>query len=180
MPGKLKLILTQLNITPINTLFSISFLGGLLLTVLEINIYRDTFVSPYVPTTIWLITGVTAVLPMRGILTKSYGTTSFFMQMVFCIGSWGGIVVYVFMAANFYITSPLLTSEKLPVTDHGTMAKGSHGCGEPYVDIIYNGVEKQLVFPCGTETEKYKFAQLTIKKGLWGFNVITSKYLLPQ
>jgi hypothetical protein len=36
-------------------------------------------------------------------------------------------------------------------------------------------MQKDLIFPCGTEIGKYKSVQLTMQEGLCGFEVITSQ-----
>jgi hypothetical protein len=158
-------------------LLSIFFIGGLILTVFEIDIYRVTIISYAIPTCIWIITGLFATPFFRNIPTLQYNMQSFFLQIVYNIAAWGGIAVYVFMASNYCFAHGSITTT-FRVDNTGHLAKGRYGCGEPYVEINYYGVTKQLVFPCDMPVATYKTVELKTETGLWGYEIIKSKKLL--
>jgi len=81
------------------------------------------------------------------------------------------------MALNFYCTDANPTSLSLIINDKGILAKGRSGCGEPYVIVKHDNFEKQIVLPCGTSTDGFKTIDLTLRKGLFGFDIIERKTL---
>ena len=66
----------------------------------------------------------------------------------------------------------------LPIVSYGHLAKSKRSCGEPYAHIIYMDKEKELIFVCGTEIEKFSSVYIEVTKGLYGFDVITNKTLI--
>jgi hypothetical protein len=82
------------------------------------------------------------------------------------------------MWTNQRFSNKSITAVTLPIVSYGHLAKSRRSCGEPYVHVIYRDQEKELVFPCGTEIEKYSSVYVELGKGLFGFDVITDKTLL--
>jgi len=66
----------------------------------------------------------------------------------------------------------------VPIVSYGHLATSRRSCGAPYANVIYENTEKELVFSCGTEIEKFSSVYIEVQKGLWGFNVITNKTLV--
>ncbi|SMB92937.1 hypothetical protein SAMN00120144_3324 [Hymenobacter roseosalivarius DSM 11622] len=157
-------------------LYALSILG-LGLTVLEIKIYQQTLISATIPILIYIFTTLTATLFTRQLLKKHFDTGSIFLQLCYNLMTWGGIAVYIFMSLNYYLASDNSLLIRTEVLKNGNLAKGRYGCGEPYVEVYINGVNKQIMFPCGFNTKGYTSAKLTIKKGLFGFNIITNPIL---
>jgi hypothetical protein len=167
-----------------NLYVGVPFLGGALLTIWEINIYRVTFISVYILLSIWVLTGV-LITP---VFKKTFNIycfnpytperTSIFFHLLFNIISFGGIVVFLFMWTNQTFNDPIKVVRNLPVVSSGHLAKSRHSCGDPYVHVIYKNTEKELVFPCGTEIENYSSVYIEITKGLFGFDVITNQTLI--
>jgi hypothetical protein len=81
------------------------------------------------------------------------------------------------MALNFYCADPTPESLSLIINDKGTLAKGRSGCGEPYVIVKHDNFEKQIILPCGTSTDGFKTIDLTLRKGLFGFDIIERETL---
>ena len=160
------------------------FLGGLILTILEIYIYRITFISFYIPLSIWVLTG----LLMTPIFKKIFNIycfnpytperTSMFFHYLYNIVSFGGIMVFLFMWVNQTFSDKSKNVKTLPIVSYGHLAKSRRSCGEPYVRIMYKNSEKELIFPCGTENEKYRSVYIEVEKGLFGFDIITNKTLI--
>lgn len=173
----LKEFFKKLNITLWNTILTVAFFTGLLLVNFEINIYRLTFIPWIIPTCIWLITGLLITPFTTKLLAAEIRAYSLFWQAFFNIAAWGGIVVYIFMASNFCFTRHDAYQTLTPVLSAGNLAKGRYGCGEPYVDINYAGQQKELIFPCGALVTDYKFTNLTLETGFWGYEVIKNQTL---
>ncbi|KAA5533551.1 hypothetical protein F0919_13505 [Taibaiella lutea] len=167
-----------------NLFIGVPFLGGLFLTIWEINIYRVTFISVYILLSIWVLTGV-LITPL---FRKTFNIYCFnpytpersplFFHFLFNIVSFGGIVIFLFMWTNQTLNDHIKIVKELPVVSSGHLAKSRHSCGDPYVNVIYKNQEKQLVFPCGTEIENYNNVYVEITKGLFGFDVITNQTLV--
>jgi hypothetical protein len=171
-------MLKKLNITLWNTLLTFAFFTGLALNILEVNIYRLTLIPWVIPTCIWLITGLLITPFTNKILSAEMKTHTFPMQLFFNIITWGGIVVYTFMAINFYFVRPNIVNVMVPIIKTGNLAKGRNGCGEPYTEIKYISLNKQLIFPCGIDVGDYKLVRLTMKTGILGYSVIKDKVLI--
>ncbi|WP_295793195.1 DUF4241 domain-containing protein [Mucilaginibacter sp.] len=168
------------NITPYHTLLTILFFAGLILLVAQIKIYHNTFINYVIPTAVWLVTGLVATPLLANTLTLHYNTRSPVLQLVYNLCTWGSIAVYAFMASNFYFGKGSVVTFKTTITKTGELAKGAFGCGEPYVNVVYDGVEKEVIFGCGIPVANYKDLELSVKKGLWGFNVIKTGSLLNE
>ncbi len=157
---------------------TILFIVSLYLTVLEIDIYRNTLIPWYKPTLAWLLTGLILTPVTSNFLDKYMGLDIPILKVIYSVATWGGLVLYAFMASNYYFHTDkghTLTTKMIHI-DH--LAKGRSGCGNPYCDVVINNIEKEIIFPCGTHLEDYEYIQLTLKKGLWGIEIITDKKLV--
>ena len=79
------------------------------------------------------------------------------------------------MITNYYLPNNSETTIKTKILKTGHLAKGRYGCGNPYCDIILKNEEKQLISPCDFEIENYDTVEVIVKKGLFGFDIITDK-----
>ncbi|MDB5276465.1 MAG: hypothetical protein JWR61_1420 [Ferruginibacter sp.] len=162
------------------------FLTGALLTVWEIYIYRVTFISVYIPLSIWVLTGL-LVTPIFKKVFNIYCFNPYtpernpmFFHYFFNIVSFGGVFVFLFMWSNQIFNDNSKIVITLPIVSYGHLAKSSRSCGEPYVHIMYKDKEKELIFPCGTAIEKYRSVDIEIAKGLYGFDIIISKTIVEE
>lgn len=60
----------------------------------------------------------------------------------------------------------------------GNLAKGRRSaCRSPYAEVLYYGLEKQLIFPCRFENSihDYKKIKLEVSEGFFGYEHIHSK-----
>lgn len=87
-------------------------------------------------------------------------------------------MMFLFMWTNQHFNDNSKTVESVAIVSVGHLAKSGHDCGEPYAQIVFNGKQKELMFPCGKEIEKYSRVYIEITKGLFGFDVITNKTLI--
>lgn len=164
----------------INLIVKAGFVSGLILTIFEIHLYRDTIIQWTIPTAIWFFSGL-ILTPTTSNLFKKYNITSvFFWQLVINAGGFGGLFVYTFIALNYYFPSDKKVYEKVQIIKTGHLAKGKYGCGNPYADVKINDINKELIFPCNIEIEKYKYINLTMKKGLLGFYTVESKTVVTE
>jgi hypothetical protein len=173
-----KLKQTIPHFTLVNGILGTLFIGSLLLTIWEIDIYQKTFIPLKIPFLIWVLTGLVLTPFMRRTLTIYFTTPFLFLQIVYNVVTWGGLVVTIFMLANYYLAdkTTIAVNEKIISTGH--LARGSRGhCEKPFIIINYNGQEKQLVYYCDIQVEKYNSVDLTIAKGFLGYDIITTSDL---
>lgn len=160
----------------INIGISILFFSGLILTIFEINIFQKTIIDWKIPTGIWFFTGFIFLPFTAKYLVNYYETTGFFLQSVFNICSFGGILVFIFMATNYYFHFDSQTETyKTKIIRTGHLAKGRSSCAPPYAEVVIKHLDKQLIFPCDFEIERYKYINLTVQKGIWGFDIILNQ-----
>lgn len=156
----------------INYILMVLFFSGLILTIFEIDIFRKTVIDWKIPMGIGFGIGFISMLWLRKYLSE-YQTKNIFLQLVFSVCSFGGIFTYGFMATNYYL---LAKNEgemiKATIIESGYLAQGQYGCENPYAYIYIKGTEKQLIFPCGFEIEKYKFVTVKLQRGFFGFDRI--------
>lgn len=147
---------------------------SILLIIWQISIFRKTFISSIIPSTIFFGGGLIVFILVRKKLAL-YRETRYNLvwQAIHGIILFGGTLVFLFMALNFYFSSS--SNERilnLNVIETGELAKGRHGCGQPYAIVSNNNIQKQLVFPCGTHLNNVKTIKVALKKGLFGFVVV--------
>ena len=162
----------------VNTILVTLLIISLLLTFWEINIYQKTFIPFKIPFLIWVLTGLILTPFMTRILTIYFTTPFLPLQIVYNIVTWGGLTVTIFMLANYYFAekTTVVITEKIISTGH--LARGLRGhCEKPFIIINYDGQEKQLIYYCDTQVEKYSSVVLTIASGFCGYDIITNSDL---
>ncbi|WP_430405737.1 hypothetical protein [Fluviicola sp.] len=145
----------------------------------EISLFRKTFINVSIPLTLFIGGGFILFLLFRNriryYVENAYG---FFLQAFHGIILFGGLLMFFFMALNFYIPTGKIELVDLKVIKTGTLAKGRHGCGNPYAVVDYHGFEKQLIFPCSANLDHAERIKVHLQKGLLGFLVVKDTKLL--
>jgi hypothetical protein len=160
--------------------FTILFFAGLTSAIFEIDIYRKTFIPIAIPIAIYLLTGLLSTPFFLKTLPPVLEKTGLFYQFIFNTLSWGGVATCLFMATNFYFSKNDRSAIELTILGSGNLAKGRSGCATPYAEVNYQGIDKELMFPCETIVSKYNTIILTLDKGLLGYDVVKSQKLLSQ
>lgn len=167
----------------INGIIAALFVSSSLLLIWEIEIYRSTIISLYIPLLIWLLPGFIAIPFLSKIMNKyvlnpyNPGRLPLWAHMLLNIVMVGGIAVFLFMSINYYFPKPPMYNLTLRIESTGNLAKGPHGCGNPYVNVMYKGQQKELVFPCGADMTSYHYVNLQMEEGFFGFEIILDKSL---
>ena len=159
------------------------FLGGLALLIWEVTIFRVTFIPLYIPLSIWVLIGL-LMTPFFKRIFNIYcfnpytpERTPIIFHLLFNIVSFGSIVVFLFVWTNQTFVDKSKSNFTLPIISYGHFATTRYSHGEPYVHIVYNNSEKELVFPVGTNVERFKSVNIETQKGIFGFNIITDQDL---
>jgi hypothetical protein len=72
------------------------------------------------------------------------------LKVVYNTVAFGGIVTYCFMALNFYFPSDKQTIVTTEIIRTGRLAKGRHGCGNPYADVFLKDSLRNWFFHAAT------------------------------
>ena len=149
-------------------LIAVLFIFGLLLQIWEVIIYRRTIIDLKIPLTIWLTPGLflTPILykKLNDIGGKAHWTLHYILHS--CMT--GGILLFCFMASNFYFADNNVTERQFKVNKTGYLQR------KPYAMINYDGLEKQLVFSPSDKRKVTTAKSATVKsrKGLLGFDIL--------
>jgi hypothetical protein len=152
-------------------LFRALIFGCMMLIVWEIFIYEKTFISLFVPLAVWLLTGILITILSRGRFVYQPAPSTW-MQLLFNIIVWGGMTMFAFMWTNEHLCAKTtrVVNEKILSTGHLTSKRAE--CAQPYIEVVYKGQEKQLMFDCDTPVENFTSVDLTIARGLFGFDIL--------
>ncbi|RKD87765.1 hypothetical protein [Mangrovibacterium diazotrophicum] len=161
----------------LEALFSILFFLGLILLYWEILIYRRTIIEIKIPLLIWLTPGILLTPLLYDKFNKIDGMRAhWLLHYVAHTCMTGAFLLFGFMASNYYFADNQTVDKRFEIVRKGSLPgpKGHRSKREPYVEIVYKGFEKQLVFKY-SDTKKIDAAQyvnLTVKKGVWGFDIL--------
>jgi len=144
---------------------------SLLAVLTQMLLYRKTFINFWIPFSIFFVGGFLLFLLFRKKLDYYRKAKHGFLPQAFQgTVMFGGIAVFTFMGLNYFI--PLDDSYKVEmrISETGFLTNAKVGrCEPPYALVLYNGMEKQLVFPCNTNLVQGQIIQVSMSKGLLGF-----------
>lgn len=164
----------------LDNLIGFLFILGLVLMIWEIFIYRRTIIALKIPLLIWLTPGLFLTPMLYNKMNNIDGMKAHWsLHYILHTCMTGGIMMFCFMAMNFYLSENLVQEKKFEILKTGSLpgSKGHRDERMPYVVINYEGMEKQLIFSY-RETSRVnsaEFVNLFIKKGFLGFDVL-AKY----
>ena len=159
----------------VTMLFTVSCLS---LAVWSIKIYRNTLIDWRILALIVIIGIVTFTIIFWHILLQ-VGYTIWAIVFISC--TCGGCLSHFgFLYLNKTFADVETISDSFNIERTGELAKGRHGCGEPYAVINFNNLEKEIVFPCdfSGKIKEYSKIKILYSKGFLGFYVIKAKNLL--
>lgn len=166
-----------------NALLTIFFFVGIILTIFEIFIYRVTIIHWSIPTGIWLLTGIIFFRFNSKLLVKHFDTESIFLQIIYNILSFGGIVVFCLMFLNYKSSNEDFRIYTFKINRKYLTKGGSNTAKrQPVAEINYFGLKKDIIFP-HSEIENVTNSDsilLKVKNGILGFDVIISKELISN
>ncbi len=177
MTKKSKTSNKKFNFQTEDKILSILFFTSNCLTVWGITIYQLTIIEPkYLFATITF--GIIIGFVVLSLLIKS--SYSIFWNFLIYAAISSGLVYFAFLFTNQQFADKELQREEFLIIGKGTLGRGKKSsCSQPYVNIDFYGIEKQLVFYCqfADTIEHSTKVDLTYSKGLFGFIIIKSKQL---
>ncbi|MNU77865.1 hypothetical protein D3C71_674480 [compost metagenome] len=160
------------------TFLSISYIALMLWVV---DIFRETFISFLISLVLFIGGGLIAFFLLRKKIPyykRNQQTFGTFWLAVHGTILFGGIILFLFMALNFYLPIGKTETLNLKVIRSGEFG-GRNSCRKPYLIVDYHGFEKQLIFPCHTNVENNGFLKVSLNKGIFGFFVVREMNVIP-
>jgi hypothetical protein len=156
----------------LDNLIGFLFITGIILMVWEIFIYRRTMIGLKIPLIIWLTPGLFLSPILFNKINNIDGMkANIILHYILHTVMTGSIILFCFMALNYYLGDSKITEKRFEVIKTGNLA----GRGEEqYVVINYDGFKKQLVFK-NTQDQNVlsaKSVKLIVRRGLFGFDVL--------
>ena len=161
----------------LDTLVVTLFFLGLILLIWEVFIYRRTIIALEIPLLIWLTPGIFLTPLLYDKMNNIDGMRAhWILHYVAHTCMTGAFLLFGFMASNYYFADNQTVDKQFEIIRKGSLPgpKGHRDEREPYVEIDYNGFEKQIVFKY-SDTEKIdsaRYVNLTVKKGLFGYDIL--------
>ena len=164
------------NILDVVTLFSV--VSCLSLAVWSTNIYRNTLIDWRILVPIVFVGGIICALIFWRTLSQIGYARWAILFISFTCG--GCLSHFGLLYLNKSFSEDNTVSYIFDIRRTGSLAKGRHGCRQPYAVIYFENIEKDLVFPCDLSTNIGGFSKIKIQysKGLFGYNVIKTKTLM--
>lgn len=155
---------------------------GALFNVLEIMIFRKTFIPWYIPVLLSFTTGIISTI-IISIFLKKFSMFLFqdapkLIIILFNSLLFGGLIIYILMLVNFKSPEVNIETHKLIIKSKSFMEGGSSYL--PLVNIEYKGLEKTIIFNSNQKikVDNAKHVLLKTKKGNLGYDLIIEKELI--
>ncbi len=147
---------------------------SLIALIAQMFLYRKTFINFWIPFSIFLVGGFVLFTLFRKRFQYYIETKhAFYLQVFHGTIMFGGILVFTFMGLNYYLPTDKDHEVEMRVLHTDYLSAGRRGgCGNPYAIVHYNGMEKQLVFPCNTNLIQGQNIKVSLNKGLFGFLIV--------
>jgi hypothetical protein len=163
-------------ITPTAIILQILLITGLVFLGFVVALYRKTFIDVKIPVAIWIGSGLLITPFIRKLLSTHGGSGNILYHCTYSIIVFGGLIVWSFMAINYYSRSINAKEEHLPILSRSSMTGSKHHRNErkPTVIVNYRGMQKDLVFDF-KQTDLVNASDsvtLLIREGNLGFDVI--------
>lgn len=111
---------------------------------------------------------------------KRLSSFAWYWTLIMSIGIGGGLLYFGLLFLNQRFANAKTLTETFKIIETGKLGRGgkSH-CFQPYAIIEFHGTNKQLIFYCDFEKTIKNYSKVTVayNKGLFGFDVISSKQL---
>jgi len=170
---------------PVNTTFGVilffSFWAGLILAGFSITLYEATFIPFYVAVIIYIgpaLLLTPLVLKMLFRERPRYVVVKCFMIAIGNVAGMGGILLYTFMAVNFYnVDDSAVTTQKVPIVARGFNKYKTSTV--PYVVVKYKNLSKEFQCPYDySPVYEFHELQVTVNRGYFGFDVVKKEEFL--
>lgn len=155
------------------------FFGAICLLVRTMAIYERTIIPLSALAGIAVISGLIGTVLFRRILMV-YGRLSGFLQrFVYCLVTFGGLMVFLFLWINEYCRDESIQTKEYPIISRGYIFARKNACKRPYLVISSQAGNKRFVFRCDVEITADHCLLLEASEGAFGFDVVEKIELMP-
>ncbi|MEW4923382.1 hypothetical protein [Algibacter sp. 2305UL17-15] len=160
--------------------YETTFVIGLILLFAQIPIIYKTLIDFITPVLIVLTVGVlTSFIDYKNYsdLYRYEGRNRYLYPFMHFLAGYGGIVLFLFFALNYFLSSDVKTITEYNILESGSYNIKNSSEKKTYFIINYNGKNKELVFSASDfkELDEYKKIELTTKKGFFNYDILVSK-----
>jgi hypothetical protein len=171
----------KIKITDI--VYGVPLFAGLTLQIFAIDLFRLTFISTTISAGTYLLSGITGFFLIQQKIRGTFKNKliDLIVSLTYCIVSIGGILIFLFLSANYYFANTATTKQRFPIVKTGTIGKGLFSkCTQPFAEIEKGGLSKEIIFKCNLfkDITSYKSIDLLTSKGALGFDIIRNKQLI--
>jgi len=144
--------------------------------MLEISFYRRTIVPLRTLFLTIFFPALISFVIIRKDYNRTYQTKGFFFPLMQSILSFGFMTCYGFMALNYYMADTDTEIKPCKILHKYTIGTKQP---QPAIEIDYDGIEKQLVFKVGQQTQidSSNYVVLTVKEGFFGYDIFSEMAL---
>jgi hypothetical protein len=174
-----------MKIKTANIIYGIPFWAGLILQIFAVDLFRLTFVPTTLSVGLYVVAGLIGFFLVRQKIKGSLKNKflDLIVSLTWSVVSFGGTLIFLFLAGNYYLAQHETTKQTLPIVKTGTLGKGHFSsCAQPFVDIEKDGLTKEIIFKCNLPKNiaTYKSIDLLTSKGAFGFDIIRDKKLIGE
>lgn len=151
---------------------------GTALGVIQFTILQKTLIHWAIPTSIWIVTGIISSLFTHKLWKKYPHNMGFKLNLFLNTIGFGGIAIFTFLALNsniFFEKENRVVEAQ--IIDYGEQPSRKRGCKNPVAYVVVDGYYTQLIFPCDAIITPSSYTEITLAKGLFGFEVVVSQSL---
>ena len=164
-------------------LLSFIFIVSILLLIWEIRLYRLSFIPLTLLLSIWIGVGLIATFfgfkNYQRVFPNYNRFYLFFGACLTYVLTYGSIVCSAIVLSNYYFPDSISRTEVFEILEKSSLtgSKGNRSRRKLSLTIDYHGFQKELIFPHKNyfEKEVYKEVELTIQRGLLGFDIIIDR-----
>jgi len=150
---------------------------GITLLMWQVNIFHVTIVPVKIPLLILFVCTVIAIPFFKKWFAKRLLATNNFYVLFYCMLTSGSFFSTAFTATNYYFADGAKFNETVNIVAKGYRHQSKSKCDVPYVSIDFKEISKEVDFNCSTPIKDYKYVDLTLQTGFWGYDVIVDKHL---
>jgi hypothetical protein len=168
-----------------NGFLGIFFVIGLVLIILSTILFETIFIAGPWLVAIAIVIGIVMTPLFRRFFNIYFynpydlGHVPLFFHVLYHSVAFGGTLIFLLLLTNKQLAHPASQIVTLPVISNGySYSSPGSSCRNAYVVVRYDGMEKDLPCECGAPVETAHAVRLDIRKGFWGFDVITAQALV--
>lgn len=155
--------------------FIATFTIGLFMGILYLT--EHTLIHTSLLVFSWLLIGMLGAFAFPKTI-KNYAQNSYWVGswLVSCF-SFGSLIICSLLFLNWFFTHPPLGIEKVEILE-SEVTKSRGRCSSHDASVVVKGYHKTIKFPCSTDLDSFSYVELTLAKGLCGFETIRRSRLM--